>query len=166
MPRESMRVEGLEGVLDALRKLPPEIVSKNGGPVRSALRKAAVVIQKQAQANVQAIIDSPNAGGLPTESTGLLKANIVAQRVKPPRGTKGERFMIRARKKVYPGNGKWKKRTTAQIGALLEYGTEKRAPMPWMRSAFDTKKAEAVDTFTREIRQRIDAIIRKLSRGR
>ena len=86
MAIESFRVEGLQGVLDTLKQLPPELVSKNGGPVRTALRKASVLIQKQAQANVQSIMDTPNAGGMPAESTGLLLKNIITQRIKPPRG--------------------------------------------------------------------------------
>ncbi len=164
MAVESFRVEGLQGVLDTLKQLPPELVSKNGGPVRTALRKAAVLIQKQAQANVQAIMDAPNAGGVPADASGLLLKNIVAQRIKPPRGQKGERFMVRVRKKSYPGNADWKKRTTAQIGALLEQGTEKRSPMPWMMPAFESKRAEAAQVFERELPAAIDRIVKKLAK--
>jgi len=161
---ESFRVEGLKGVLDTLQQLPPELVSKNGGPVRSALRKAALVIQKQAQENLQAIIDQPNAGGIPAESTGLLKKNIVAQRIKPPAGQRGERYMIRVRKKRYEGNAEWKPRTTAQIGTLLEYGTERRPAMPWMMPAFESKRAEAMALFERELPRAIDRIVKKLAK--
>lgn len=164
MAIESFRVEGLKGVLDTLQQLPPELVSKNGGPVRSALRKAALVIQKQAQENLQAIIDQPNAGGIPAESTGLLKKNIVAQRIKPPAGQRGERYMIRVRKKRYEGNAEWKPRTTAQIGTLLEYGTERRPAMPWMMPAFESKRAEAMALFERELPRAIDRIVKKLAK--
>ena len=164
MAIESFRVEGLQGVLDTLKQLPPELVSKNGGPVRTALRKAAVLIQKQAQANVQAIMDTPNAGGMPSESTGLLLKNIVAQRIKPPRGQRGERFMVRVRKKRYDGGADWKPRNTAQIGTLLEQGTETRQAMPWMRPAFESKKAEAVAVFERELPAAIDRIVKKLAK--
>ncbi len=164
MPRESMRVEGLEGVLQTLKQLPAEIVSQRGGPVRSALRKAAVLIQRQAQANVQAIIDQPNDGDLSPESTGLLKANIVAGRIRPMQGQRGEAFLVRVRRKVYPGEGKWKKRTTAQIGTLLEEGTAKRAAMPWMRPAFEAKKAEAVGVFARELPLDIERAVKRVAR--
>ncbi len=164
MAIESFRVEGLAGVLDTLKQLPPELVSKNGGPVRTALRKAAVLIQKQAQANVQSIMDTPNAGGMPAESTGLLLKNIITQRIKPPRGQKGERFMVRVRKKRYDGGADWKPRNTAQIGALLEQGTETRQAMPWMRPAFESKKAEAVAVFERELPAAIDRIVKKLAK--
>lgn len=164
MAIESFRVEGLKGVLDTLQQLPPELVSKGGGPVRASLRKAALIIQKQAQANVQSIIDSPNAGGMPSESTGLLLKNIVAQRIKPPGGQRGERFMVRVRKKKYDAGGDWKPRTTAQIGALLEQGTATRAAMPWMRPAFESKKQEAVAVFERELPAAIDRIVKKLAK--
>lgn len=164
MAIESFRVEGLKGVLDTLQQLPPELVSKGGGPVRAALRKAAVIIQKQARANLQAIIDQPNADGLPAESTGLLAKNLVVQRIKPPSGKRGERYMVRVRKKKYEGNADWKPRTTAQIGSLLEYGTERRAAMPWMRPAFEAKRVEAVQVFERELPAAIARIVRKLAR--
>lgn len=164
MAIESFRVEGLKGVLDTLKQLPPELVSKGGGPVRSALRKAALVIQKQALANLQSIIDQPNADGLPAESTGLLAKNVVVQRIKPPSGKRGERYMIRVRKKKYDGNAEWKPRTTAQIGALLEYGTERRGAMPWMMPAFEAKRAEAAQVFERELPAAIARIVRKLAK--
>lgn len=163
MAREAIRIEGLAGVLETLKQLPPELVSKNGGPVRAALRKAAVIIQKQARANVQAIIDAPNIGGDSRESSGLLKKNIVVTRGRPSGGLKGEVYLVRVRKKKYPQKG-GKPVHTAQVGTLLEYGTEKRKPMPWIRPAFDAKKTEAVAVFTRELPRAIDRIVKKLDR--
>ena len=164
MAREPFRIEGLEGVLKTLKALPPELVGKNGGPVRVALRKAALIILTEAQANVQGIIDTPNIGGDVAESSGLLKSNIVATRRRMPAGLKGERFAVRVRRKTYPEQGAGKKRTTAQIGALLEQGTERREPMPWMRPAFESKKREAVAVFERELPRAIDRIVKKLAR--
>jgi HK97 gp10 family phage protein len=164
MARETFQIIGLEGVLKTLQELPPELVSKNGGPVRAALRKAALLIQKQAQANVQRIIDEPNASGLPPESTGLLKANVVVQRGKAPRSGKGERYLIRVRRKRYPGSKDWKERSTSQIGALLEYGTGQRRPSPWMRPAFEQRKQEALAVFQRELPAAIDRAVKKLAR--
>ena len=113
---------------------------------------------------MQARIDAPNAGGVPADASGLLLKNIIAQRIKPPQGQKGERFMVRVRRKTYPGKAEWKKRTTAQIGALLEQGTEQRAPMPWMRPAFEARKQEAVGIFERELPAAIDRIVKKLAK--
>lgn len=166
MPIEVIRVEGLKGVLDTLKQLPPEVVSKNGGPVRTALRKAAVIIQKQAQANVQAIIDEPNIDGAASKSLGILKANIIVQRIRPPRGQKGERFMVRVRKKAYPAErvGPKKGKTAVGVGTLLEQGTERRSAMPWMRPAFEAKKQEAVNVFERELPRAIDRIVKRLAK--
>lgn len=165
MASESFKIEGLEGVLKTLQELPPEIVSKRGGPVRSALRKAAVLMQKEAQANIQKIIDTPNIGGENT-STGLLKKSIIVKRTKPPTGKNGERFIVAIKQRViYPGQAAdVKNKTTAtQVGRLLEYGTEKRQPMPWLRPAFDAKKVEAVTIFSDTLKKRLDGIVKKLA---
>lgn len=45
---ESVRVEGLAEVTAALRALPSEFASKNGGPVRVALARAANLIKEEA----------------------------------------------------------------------------------------------------------------------
>jgi HK97 gp10 family phage protein len=165
MAVETVRIEGLAGVLDTLRQLPPEVVSKNGGVVRKALRKAAKVLQVEMQANVQKIVDQPNAHGEPTESIGLLKKSIVIARGKQPVVGKGERVFVKVKRNVkYPphlqnpaGNI-----TAAQIGRQLETGTERRDPMPWVRPAFDSKKMEALNMFVTEIKKEITRVIKKL----
>lgn len=165
MPREFVRVEGLKGVVDTLRQLPPEVVSKRGGPVRSSLRKAAKVLQVQAQLNVQAIIDAPNKGDLPTESTGLLKKSIVIARGKQPASGRGETQLVKIKRGAkYPGKFQDAKGsiTAAKVGRLLEEGSEKRAPMPWLRPAFDAKKYEALTVFATTLLKGIEVIKRKL----
>lgn len=162
MAREGFRIEGLRGVLDTLKALPPEIVSKAGGPVKLALKKAAEVLRDEARANVRRIVSEPNAGGL-DESTGLLEQNIVATRGKPPQGKNGERYLVRVRRKRYTDKT-GKPVVTPQVGRLLEYGTERRRPLPWLRPAFDAKKNEVVATFVREMTQRTEKIIAKLAR--
>ena len=160
MAREVVRIEGLDGVLSTLEKLPPEIVSKRGGPVRFALRKAAQVLQKEVQSNLQKIIDTPNKDGR-DESTGLTKKNIVLTRGRR-RNFKGESMLVRVRKKTFPGGGK--DRNTAANARRLEYGTEKRPPMPVIRPAFNTKRMEALGVFSREINKKLASIQRKLER--
>lgn len=132
--------------------------------MKSALRKAALVLRKEAQANVQRIIDTPNKGDIPTESIGLLKKNIVASRdPRPWQSGANERYLVRVKRARYPAD-RGKKVTTGRVGALLEMGTERREPMPWMRPAFLTKRGEALDTFVREIRKGIEATIKKLAK--
>lgn len=172
MPRESIRVKGLEGVLKTLKELPPAVVSSRGGPVRTALRNAAKIIHQQQLANIQRIIDEPNKGGLDEESTGLLMKSLVISRGRPPQGSKGEAVLVRVRRgRFYPASraGKGgllrgaKKVTAAQVGALLERGTERRQAYPWARPAFEMKKTEAVAVFTRDLTDRIAKIVQSLA---
>lgn len=43
---DTKTLHGLDDVLDTPKSLPPEIASKRGGPVKSALRKGGVVVRK------------------------------------------------------------------------------------------------------------------------
>lgn len=166
MARETIRIEGLEGVLDALRQLPPEMVSKAGGPVKLALKRAAEVILSESRANVRKIIDTPNADN-DNRSTGLLLLSLQAKRSRPTQNQRGEAYMVGIkRNQKYPAfrQAKGEVTTAAQIGRQLEYGTEKRRPMPWLRPAFDAKKGQAVQMFSDELNRRTRAVIDRLER--
>lgn len=161
----SMDVKGLEGVLETLQSLPEEIVSKRGGPVKNALRKAANVIKDQAVANLQKSIDQNG-----SESTGLLKQNVIVTRGKEPRGTKGERYLIRVRRKAYDGDKLGRRQragkrvTTHKTASLLEYGSSHQPATPWLRPAVRQKGTQAINVFTEDLNKRIDAVVRKLER--
>lgn len=166
MARETVTITGLDDVLRRLKALGAE-ASKRGGPVRAAVRKGAVVIQKEAQANVRRIVATPNIGG-GDESTGLLEKSIKPLRAKARRdGVKGETFIVTVPKRArYPVD----KRTpsgigVATVGKMLEYGTPKRGPMPWMRPAFHAKKAEAAKVMSDAVLRGIEQLERKLARG-
>ena len=165
MAREVFKVEGLEGVLKSLQQLPKEVSQKRGGPVRAALRKGANVIRKQAQANVKAITDKPNIGG-GDYSTGTLQKSITVVRGRPHRTLNGERmFVLVPKRRRYPIS----KRTptgipVSTVGRMLEYGTSKRKPMPWMGPAFHAKKDEAVTTIVTELKKGIDKAVAALAR--
>lgn len=164
MARESVQITGLDDVVRRLKALGAE-ASKRGGPVRAAVRKGAVVIQKEMQANVRRIVATPNIGG-GDESTGLLEKSIKPLRAKARRdGVKGETFIVTVPKRArYPVD----KRTpsgigVATVGKMLEYGTPKRRPMPWARPAFHAKKGEAVREMTDELLKGIDKLERKVA---
>lgn len=166
MAREVVRLEGLAGVLDVLKKLPPEMVSKAGGPVKLSLKEGAAVLLAEAKHNVRLIIDTPNKDG-EDKSTGLLLLSLQAKRSKPSRGQKGEAFLVGIRRnQKYPPNRQSKKgdTTAAQVGRQLEYGTEKRPPMPWIRPAFDVKAGEAARVFVEGVNRRTEALVKKLER--
>ena len=165
----NVRVEGLRGVVQTLHELPPELVSKRGGPVRSALRKAGKRFQDRMKANIQKIIDDPNVTKsghiIPTKSIGLAVENVILTRQKMPPGVNGERYKIGPRlRKTYPewraGN---KTVSVVQVLRLLETGTENRKPYPWARPAFDAEKHAVIGIFVVEINAKLQTILRKLA---
>lgn len=161
-----VKMTGLDGVLGVLRKLPPEVVSKRGGPVRAALRKGALVIQQQAKANLQAVTaDATSAAA--RYSTGLLEKNLVITRGKKPSGSNGERFLVRVRAKRYQerkDGDTGKPVTTRKTASLLEYGSSQQQPEPWLRPAFEAKKQEALGAVETELKKSIDRIVKKLAK--
>ena len=151
--------------VDALKALPPEIVSKAGGPVKAALKAAANLLRDEAIRNVVKIVLEPNDSGIPYDGTLTLAKNIVAGRSKPAPGVKGERFAVRVRKVSYPVTEGAKPISTPQVGRLLEYGSERlRNPKSWIRLAFDSKKGEALKVFEREMVKRTTAAIKRAER--
>lgn len=163
----TVRVEGLDGVLAALKKLPPEIVSRAGGPVKLSLKEAAELLRDEAKGNVRRIIDEPNIDGELSDSTGLLLLSIQAKRSRVPRGKNGEAYVVGIKRgQKYPESRQGQKGgiTAVQVGRLLEYGTENRAPKPWLRPAFDAKGGAALSLFVKRLRERTQKVIDKISR--
>lgn len=164
---ETVRIEGLSEVLRTLHQLPQELVSKRGGPVLRALRAAGKVLQAQAQLNVDRIVGQPNKHGIETESIELLRNSILVARGRQPAGTKGETVRVRVKRGAkYPADRQDAGGTVTawKVGFLLERGTERREPMPWMRPAFDAKKQEAMNTFRTEVLDGIAKAQKKLER--
>lgn len=170
MATEFVRVEGLDGVLKTLKELPPEIVSKRGGPVRKALRKASLLIKNEMQANVQKIIDDPNMSEdgrvIPLKSTGLAVKNIITTRRKNPPGVKGEWYRVgpRLRKKYPKISDNAQETTVVQNLRQLETGTERRKPYPWARPAYDAKKYQVIPLFVTELKNDIGRIENRLAK--
>lgn len=155
-------VSGLDGVLRMLQQLPEEVVSKRGGPVKLALKKGATVIYKQADINLMLATQ-----GLVSDdkqySTGLLRKNLIVSRGKEPVGSKGERYLVRVRRKSYPDR-KGEVTTTLKTAQILEYGSSKQQPDPWVRPAFESKAEEAIRVISDDLRERLDKIVKKLAR--
>lgn len=154
---ELKHVQGLNSLLDTLKALPPEIVSKSGGPVRTSLRKAGVVFQKAAIENVQLIVDQPNKDGSTPDNSKTLEKAIIVSRGKPQPGRKGEIFRVRVKRGAKAPNGQ----TANKYGGVLEFGYEGVAAKPWLRPAFDAHKQEAYGLFVSEMQKRLDAAVRK-----
>jgi HK97 gp10 family phage protein len=155
-----MQLQGLNGVLETLKSLPSEVVSRRGGPVKTALRKAARVIHKEAQQNLDRVTSNQTDSGEQL-STGLLKKNLIVSRGKPPFDSKGERYLVRVRRKSYPRKGKTV--TTLATANLLEYGSSKQTAEPWLRPAFAAKAETAILTARTELLKEIDKVTKKLA---
>lgn len=156
---ETIEVRGLENTLRLLESLPAEIVSRRGGPVKSALRKAGLVIQKEWREQIQRIIDEPNIGGV-NYSTGLYQKSVIVSRdPRPLQNGANERYLVRVKR------GKYRDGTSVKaVASFLEGGTEHMQAKAPMRKAFDAKKHAAVDTFVTEVNKAIERVIKKLER--
>ncbi len=164
----ALDVKGIDGVLATLQSLPAEVVSKRGGPVKSALRKGAVVILKAEKANLAAVTSNATSSGK-QESTGLLAKNLIVTRGKPPIDGKGERYLVRVKRKTYTVSPEGRARTgkaittTTQNAQRLEYGTAHQPAEPFIRPAFNAKAAEAITTIQRELIAAVDQVVNNLA---
>jgi hypothetical protein len=160
-----VQLSGLDGVLDLLNKLPAEVVSKNGGPVRKAAFKGIKVLREQARTNFRAAVAMAGLTGI-TDTTGFTEKHIIAKRKAPRGGEKGERYILTVRPKAHPNGNKYRNRTiqTNDIAFIMEYGGSKQPATPWLRPAFAAKAEEAIRAVERELPKELDRIVRKLSK--
>lgn len=160
--KTEVKITGLDGVLNTLRALPPELVSKRGGVALASLRKGARLILNEARANL-AVSTSNN----PSFSTGLSAKSLGIVRRALRGNQKGEAVRIRMKRVKYP-DSKSKRRgrrmTTDDAAWMLEYGTVKQPAEPWLRPAVRTKGAEAVAVISEDLRRRIDLVVKKLAK--
>lgn len=156
---ETTRVHGLSELLKTMSELPPNIVSKGGGPVRASLRKAGVLIQKQYVQNIQAIITEPNKDGSKPEVSRTWEKSVIVSRGKPS-GFKGEVFRVRLKKGARAPNGA----RVNTYAAVQEYGDENHRALAPFRRAFDSKKDAALSTFMSEMQKRVAAAVKKAGR--
>jgi len=153
-----MKLHGLDDVLHTLQSLPPEIVSKRGGPVKTALARGARYLRDRAKENLQAMIAQDR-----DESTGLLLQNVAASRGKPPVGSKGERYLVRVRRKTYARKGK-EVVTTRKTASLMEYGSSHQPARPWLRPAVDHHGQKVIEMVSADVVRGVDRTVAKLRR--
>lgn len=145
-----LKVTGLDNVLDMLQNFPNEVVSVRGGPVKTALKRAAQVIRKEVAKNLEQTVSD--------EATGLLAKSLIATRGKT--NGMGEKYVVRFKNLKYTRNSS-EEVTTRKSGHLLEYGSSKQKPQPYIRPAAKTKAQEAVDVFSKEINKEIEKLTKK-----
>src|SRR5690606_29694739 len=95
--KAELGIRGIDGVLKTLNSLPAEVVSKRGGPVKLSLAKGARFLRDRYKERLRRAIHS----GKTTRSTGELEKRVIASRGKKPFGTKGERYLVRIKKRDY-----------------------------------------------------------------
>lgn len=157
-------LRGLDGLLDALKALPPAVASKNGGPARVALAKAARVIRDDARARAP-------------KDTGAVAANIVMKRDRQPQ-TSGanERYLIGVRggakkyantkRNVRKGRAgkEYKTDGNTYYWRFKEFGTEKMPAEPFLRPAFESQKERALAVITDTLAKGIERAAKKVAR--
>ncbi|WP_399696602.1 hypothetical protein [Xenophilus sp.] len=165
---DTRTMRGLDGVLSTLELLPKEIVSKRGGPVKSALRKGGVVVQKAMQANIRRVVTDTVAHGY--VSTKVLEKAIVVRRDSNPRRSgASERYRVLiARGRKYPDGrmNKGKPVTAVMTGRWLEYGNEEQQAEPWATPAYMASREAALKEVVDDLRRGVQRAILKYRKGR
>lgn len=152
-----IKIEGVDGLLQTLQSLPPEVVSKRGGPVKLALAKGARMLRDQAKDNFRR---SAAVGG--SDSTDTTVNSIIASRGKAPTGTKGERQLVRVKRKVFV-NAHGAKTTTRKAAQLMEYGSARQPAIPWLRPAVQRRGSQIIDTISEDLLKRVEQITKRLA---
>ncbi|MCR8961145.1 hypothetical protein M0765_026475 [Variovorax sp. S2] len=157
---DTRTLHGLDDVLAKLKALPPEIASQRGGPVKAALRKGAVVIQKAAKANIRRITQNTEEAGYASTKT-LENAVVVRRDPNPQRSGANERYRVLISRKKYEG------RDTKAVatGRYLEIGTEKQKAEPWLTPAYMSEREKALSTVEQELVAGVNRAIAKVSKG-
>jgi HK97 gp10 family phage protein len=156
-----VRVTGLEGVVRNLRALPKSISGKGGGPLRFGMLKAAQFMRDKVKAN--AVFTR----GF---STGNLRNQIISIRDRNPREKNNatERYFVtvrRSKSKTPGGRGSnFGSARGAFYAHFLEFGTKKQDAQPFMRTAFESNKAESINVLVVAIKRRLATELKKLAK--
>jgi HK97 gp10 family phage protein len=150
MMKIELKVTGLDNVLDMLNNFPKEVVSVRGGPVKTALKRAAQVIRKEVAKNLE--------NNISDEATGLLAKSLIATRGKT--NGKGEKYVVRFKNLKYTRSS-GEVVTTRKTAHIFEYGSSKQKPRPFIRPAAQAKAQEAVNVFSKELNKEIDKLTKK-----
>ena len=169
MATDLVRIEGLESVLKTLRELPAEVVSKNGGPVRAALRKGAVIIQNRRwpmcrRSSIRRTSMDVSVSNRPG------KKSIRIKRVRPLNKQRGEAFIVSVRSQRYPNRtiqrkgpqrgGPENQRRAVHAGG----GDRTQKGDARMRPAFEAKRARRCRCLNHGLPRAIDRAVKKLAK--
>ena len=160
-------IQGAKELHDRLIALGVE-ASKSGGPVKNAVRYGANVIRDEMRRNMAAAIADPNVSPEIYESTGKLMKSIKSSRAPGAKQTvKGETYIVGSITRAKYANGMPVKR----VAGYLEYGTknadgsQRIKEYHPLRSAWASKKDEALKVMMERLEKGIAAIEKKVSKS-
>ncbi|WP_286068805.1 hypothetical protein [Stenotrophomonas sp. 57] len=151
-----LNITGIPGIIRTLSSLPAEVVSKKGGPVKQALAKGARFLRDKERQNLQAVLEPGD------ESTGLLAQNIIATRGKAPSDGNGERYLVRIKRRMYPGR-KGEQVSTLKSAQLKEYGSVHQPARSFIRRTLNERGEETINLVVGDLTVRIDRLVAKLA---
>lgn len=138
----TFKVEGLNRLLDALKKLPDEV---SGRELRRAVSKGARVVKAAAKSNAPV-------------ATGRLKRVIYTVRDKDRSGRDVETYITGVRS----GKRYQKKNNDAFYWRFVEFGTSKMAAKPFLRPAFDSTVVKQTEAMKNSLKRSIDRAAERL----
>lgn len=152
-----IKVGGLQEMMETLERLPANVVSKKGGPVKLALKRGAYILRDEVKQRLSSMVN--DAGN--NDATGLLESSVIASRGKKPTNVRGERYLVRFKRKMYPKKDNRGVVSTIKTAQLFEYGSEHQQPSPFIRPAFYAKAQEAIYVVRDELLKRIEKLVKK-----
>lgn len=155
-----IEVKGLSDLAKALKELPAEIASRNGGPLARSLAKAARVIRHRAQQLAPSAPQAYKVGGVILQP-GRLKESIRAVRVRKPDTT--EQYVVKPfskqiRKKYGFGANYWH---LIEFGFTHENG-ETIGPRSFLSAAYESEKTNALGVFKKGLALGIERARKKI----
>ena len=98
-------------------------------------------------------------------TTGLLEKSVIVSRGKAPSSGKGERYLVRIKRRTYT-RASGEKVTTLKTAQIKEYGSEKQVAEPFIRPAFNAKAQQAISVAQTELVKAVERIASKLARSK
>ena len=157
---ESVQIEGLDQLAQALRELPQRI-ARNG--LRAAVYAGAKLIRDEDK------LKAPKASaslGPNQPPPGTLKRAVIMKQVRELSGPKRQTFFVTVRQgKQYRHQGKKGKRSQdAWYWRFVEFGTVKMSARQFLRPAFDLRKNDAVAAIKTRLAERIEQAAQELKK--
>lgn len=158
MATEVVKITGADEFLTLLKKLPPELVSKRGGPVLVGLRRGGNSMRKSWREEIKRIIEEPNIGGVYLSTETYAKSIAVIRMRRPQRVGANEAVRVTVKPgAVYPNGTR-----VALVAGVLEYGREDMPAKAPIRKAFEAGKQKALESVVKGINDGIKRAIKKL----